>query len=164
MYFPQVADTAPRVEPSGQREAILPTGSETILVVEDELMIREMLCESLEEIGYTVLAAGDATEAIERCRNHGGAIHLLLADVVLPAMGGRELAQELSALRPEMKVVFMSGYTDDAVVRHGVFTSTMRFLQKPFTLIGMARKVREALDAPMTDSAVPAPSGDPGTA
>jgi PAS domain S-box-containing protein len=164
VYFPQVADTAPRVEPSGQREAILPTGSETILVVEDELMIREMLCESLEEIGYTVLAAGDAAEAIERCRSHGGAIHLLLADVVLPAMGGRELAQELSALRPEMKVVFMSGYTDDAVVRHGVFTSTMRFVQKPFTLIGMARKVREALDAPMTDSAVPAPSGDAGTA
>jgi PAS domain S-box-containing protein len=122
-----------------------PAGTETILVVEDEPMVREMLCDSLREFGYAVLSAGEAVEAERRCREHSGPIHLLISDVILPGVGGRELAQKLTALRPEMKLLFMSGYTDDAVVRHGILTAGVMFLQKPFTLVGMARKIREVL-------------------
>lgn len=122
-----------------------PAGTETILVVEDEPMVREMLCDSLREFGYAVLSAGEAVEAERRCREHSGPIHLLISDVILPGVGGRELAQKLTALRPEMKLLFISGYTDDAVVRHGILTAGVMFLQKPFTLVGMARKIREVL-------------------
>jgi PAS domain S-box-containing protein len=147
ILFPQVEKEA--MAGTTVRAAIpeSPAGTETILVVEDEPMVREMLCDSLREIGYTVLEAGEVGEADRRCREHTGPIHLLMTDVVLPGVGGRELAQQLSAVRPEMKLLFMSGYTDDAVVRHGILTAGVMFLQKPFTLDGMARKVREALTA-----------------
>jgi len=149
IYLPQAEGvTGPKARGQAQ-QAVLPTGSETILVVEDEPMIREMLCESLREIGYFVLEAGEVVEATSRCRDHVGPIQLLISDVVLPRMGGRELAQELTAQRPELKVLFMSGYTDDAVVRQGVLSAGVKFIQKPFTLMGMARAVREALDAPV---------------
>jgi CheY-like chemotaxis protein len=135
----------------GAQDAVLPVGTETILVVEDELMIREMLCESLREIGYFVLEAGEVVEATHRCRDHLGPIQLLISDVVLPGMGGRELAEQLTSTRPELRVLFMSGYTDDAVMRQGVLSAGVRFLQKPFTLVGMARAVRQVLDAPAPD-------------
>jgi len=121
-------------------------GGETVVVVDDEPMVREMLCESLREFGYRVLDAGEVGEALEVCRRHDGPIHLLLTDVVLPGMSGRELAERLAPERPEMKIVFMSGYTDDAIVRRGVLAAGVAFLQKPFTLVAMARKVRETLD------------------
>jgi nitrogen-specific signal transduction histidine kinase/ActR/RegA family two-component response regulator len=145
ILFPQVEKEA--IAGTTDRPAIpeSPAGTETILVVEDEPMVREMLCDSLREIGYSVLEAGELGEADRRCREHDGPIHLLMTDVVLPGVGGRELAQRLTAIRPEMKLLFMSGYTDDAVVRQGILTAGVMFLQKPFTLDGMARKVREAL-------------------
>ena len=155
IYLPQAEEgTAAQTTPRSQSD-ISPTGTETILVVEDEDMIREMLCESLKEFGYTVLEASDAAEATRRCDEHSGPIDLLMTDVVLPGMGGRELAQKLTALHPEMKILFMSGYTDDAVVRHGILTAGVMFLQKPFTLVGMGHKVREALLAPPTESEAP---------
>jgi len=148
IYLPQAEGAARADVRSQEKDAVLPVGTETILVVEDELMIREMLCESLREIGYFVLEAGEVVEATNRCREHVGPIQLLISDVVLPGMGGRELADQLTSTRGEMKVLFMSGYTDDAVVRQGVLSAGVRFLQKPFTLVGMARAVRQVLDAP----------------
>jgi CheY-like chemotaxis protein len=145
VFFPAVEKCAAVAVTLRSPSAASPVGTETILVVEDEPMVREMLCESLREFGYTVLEAGEVVEAEKRCRQHAGPIHLLMTDVVLPGVGGRELAEKLSALRPEMSLLFMSGYTDDAVVRHGILTAGVMFLQKPFTLVGMARKVREAL-------------------
>jgi CheY-like chemotaxis protein len=151
IYLPQAEEgtareAAPRVQNVESAE-----GDETILVVEDEPMIREMLCESLKEFGYTVLDAGSAAEATARSEAHTGPIALLMTDIVLPGESGRELAAALVKRRPDMKVLFMSGYTDDAVVRRGVLTAGVAFLQKPFTLVGMAHKIREALITPAAE-------------
>jgi len=148
IYFPQAESGAalgptPRVA-SG---AASPTGTETVLVVEDDEAIRRLIRESLEESGYTVLDAGELTGAIRCCREHRGFIHLVISDVVLPGVGGREVTQHLLEMRPEMRVLFMSGYTDDAVVRQGVLDAGVPFIQKPFALDALARKVREVLDA-----------------
>jgi two-component system cell cycle sensor histidine kinase/response regulator CckA len=123
-------------------------GSETVLLAEDETGLRALAREALQNQGYTVLEAGNGVEAIAAARAFRGVIHLLVTDVVMPQMGGGELAQRLQVERPGIKVVFMSGYTDDAVIRQGVSESTSTFLQKPFTIGAFARRVRETLDAP----------------
>ena len=110
-------------------------------------MVRELARRILEMKGYAVLEAADVGEARRLCDEHHGPIHLLLTDVVMPVMSGRGLAGTLSPMRPEMKVLYMSGYTDDAIVRHGVMEGAP-FLQKPFTPRELAAKVREVLDAP----------------
>jgi PAS domain S-box-containing protein len=135
------AETAPEDRP-------LPGGSETILVVEDEESVRGIVRESLEASGYTLLEAANGAEALELVSRHAGPIDLLLTDVVMPGMGGRELAQKLRDVQPQVQTLYMSGYTDDAVVRHGIEAETMSFLQKPFNVPGLARKVREVLDQP----------------
>ena len=122
------------------------TGKETILVVEDEAIVRQLTCEMLQNLGYTVMRAGDPVEAIELCRRHGGPIHLLLTDVVMPQMDGRTLYRHLAPERPEMKVLYVSGYTEDAIVNHGVLDDNVNFLQKPFTVYGLTSKVRDVLD------------------
>ena len=101
----------------------------------------------LEMNGYTVIAASDGLEAIEICKRHEAPIHLMLSDVVMPQMGGRELAQRLATVRPDMKVLYMSGYTSNAIVHHGILDPGTLFIQKPFTPDSLARKVREVLDA-----------------
>ncbi|MBM4132523.1 MAG: PAS domain S-box protein [Nitrospira sp.] len=121
-------------------------GSETVLLVEDEASIRKLLVAELRTKGYQVLEAEGGQEALDLCRRHEGPIHLLLTDVVMPRIGGRELAERLSALRPDMRVLYMSGYTDDAIVRHGVEESDTVFIQKPFTPDKLLRKVRDLLD------------------
>ena len=129
------------------------TGTGTILVVEDEEALRKVAKRSLEATGYRVLAAADGEDALRVSARHVGDIHLLLTDVVMPRMNGRTLALELSRVRPTMKVAYMSGYTDDAIVHHGVLDAGTHFLAKPFTAAGLALKVREVLDGDVTNPA-----------
>src|SRR5437588_817846 len=122
-------------------------GTETVLLVEDEEVVREMATEILRDAGYHVLEAKHGPEALILGRRHSGAIHLMLTDVVMPQMSGRELAEQLTLLRRDMKVLYMSGYTDDAIVHHGVLEEGTAFIGKPFTPGALTRKVREILDA-----------------
>jgi CheY-like chemotaxis protein len=126
--------------------ARLPKGTETILVVEDEKAVRRLAREVLASRGYTVLEASHGEEALRVVAKHVGPIDLMVTDVVMPRMNGRELVDRLIPIRPGMKVVYMSGYTDDAVVARGVETAGLTFLQKPFTLDVLARTVRAVLD------------------
>ena len=127
--------------------AAAPHGSETVLLVEDEPEVRGLARDILHQQGYTVLEAADGDEALRIGREHGGPIHLLVTDVVMPQMGGRELADHLKAGRQETKVLYVSGYTDDAILHQGVSETGMAFLPKPFTASALAHKVREVLDA-----------------
>ena len=121
-------------------------GTETIMVVEDMAAVRAVTREMLERYGYTVVEAADGQAAQRIADGFEGRIHLVLTDVVMPHVGGRDLAEVLGKVRPETKVLFMSGYTDDAVVRHGILQDGIPYLQKPFTPKSLARKVREVLD------------------
>lgn len=147
VYLPRL-DQAIESDLPGERQAALPQGSETILLVEDEEMIRKSAREILEVNGYRVLEASGGGEALMICRGYKDPIQLLMTDVVMPQMNGRELAERLAALRPELKVLYMSGYTDDAIVHHGVLDEGIAFLEKPFTAKALTHKVRELLDAP----------------
>jgi nitrogen-specific signal transduction histidine kinase/ActR/RegA family two-component response regulator len=157
LYFPAVAPACPVQKPAPVAEMALP-GSETILLVEDELDLRKLTRQILSQHGYTVLEAGNGGEAVQLAASHAGRIDLLLSDVVMPVMGGRQLAAQLEALRPAIKVLFMSGYTDDAVMRHGVLASETAYIQKPFTVESLPLKVRKVLDEPGKPAGVtPAP-------
>jgi PAS domain S-box-containing protein len=128
----------------------LQTGTETVLLVEDETMVRNLLAGMMERSGYRMLTAASGEEAANVAANYQGPIHLMVTDVVMPGIGGPELAQRLAPFHPELKVLFISGYTDDAVLRHGVREGVASFLQKPFTLVALARKMREVLDSRQT--------------
>src|SRR5207248_2864956 len=108
-------------------------GGETVLVVEDEPSVRGLAVTALAAHGYAVLAAAHGQEAIEVCAKHQGPIDLVLTDLVMPGMSGRQLAGELATLRPEARVLYMSGYTDDVAVRHGLIAPSFAYVQKPFT-------------------------------
>jgi PAS domain S-box-containing protein len=144
IYIPRADQAAESVEP-GTVATELPRGTETVLLVEDEGALRELVSECLESLGYTILDARHGAEALKVCERHDGPIHLLITDVVMPGMSGRELAAQLLSTRPRTRVLYMSGYTDDAVVLHGVLAEDVAFLQKPFTELTLARKVREVL-------------------
>ncbi len=120
-------------------------GHETILLVEDEPAILKLTTKMLEMQGYTVLAASTPGEAIRLAREHAGEIHLLMTDVVMPEMNGRDLAKNLLSLYPHLKRLFMSGYTADVIAHHGVLDEGVHFIQKPFSTKDLAAKVREAL-------------------
>ncbi len=122
------------------------TGEETILLVEDEAGVRRLAREMLLRQGYTVLEAASGPDALELWSQHGGAIDLLVTDVVMPQMSGRELAERLREARPDLKVLYMSGYTNDVIARHGVLEAEVAFLQKPFAAESLGRKVRTVLD------------------
>jgi len=145
IYLPRIAtpaETAP-----GPQKPVAARGTETVLVVEDEPAVLTLSRRALEAQGYVVLAASDAAAALRVVERHGGTIHLLLTDVVMPGLSGRELADRLTAQRPGIRVLYMSGYPGDAVVQHGTLPSGSAFLQKPFSPDGLARKVRDVLDA-----------------
>jgi len=122
-------------------------GTETVLLAEDDELLRPLARGLLEKLGYTVLDAGTAEDALALARAHRGPIHLLIADVVMPGESGRQLALRLAELRPDTRVLYTSGYTDDAIVHHGMLEPGLNYLQKPFTPAALARSVREVLDA-----------------
>src|SRR5204863_9100596 len=130
IYLPEVQEAAP--QPGAAVASVAGDGSETVLLVEDEAMVRTLARKALEAHGYQVLEAGAAPAALELSERHVGPINLLLTDVVMPGMSGRELAHRLLELRGTLRVLYMSGYTDDAVLRHGVLEEGMAYLQKPF--------------------------------
>ena len=145
IYFPRAAGVAD-LSQSGRRRVVSQGGAETILLVEDEPSVRRLARRILETNGYTVLDAATGDEALEAARAHSGDIHLVATDVIMPGMNGRALWDRLRQLRPTARVLFLSGYTDDVIARHGVLESDTAFLQKPFTSLELARKVREVLD------------------
>jgi len=122
-------------------------GGETLLLVEDEPSVRGLACRVLESHGYHVIEAGDVESAEALAAAHPGRLDLLVSDVILPGANGRELFERLSKRQRGLRVLFMSGYTDDVIIRHGVLQPGVRFLQKPFSVLDLTRLVREALDA-----------------
>jgi PAS domain S-box-containing protein len=144
IYLPFIEEALPTAEPA-EAPAELAKGSETVLVVEDERGVRSLVCEALASHGYKVLEAAGAASALEISERYTEPIHLLLTDVVMPQTGGKELAKGFSTLHPETKVLYMSGYTDDAIVRHGILEGGTSFLQKPFQPKALLLKIREVL-------------------
>lgn len=144
IYLPRV-DEAVDLNESSTKATVL-RGNETVLLVEDEEQVRVILKEILEAQGYKVLLAFNGTEALKVAKEYKQEIHLLLTDVVMPQMSGRELAKTLLSSRPSMKILYMSGYTDDAIVRHGLLDERLSFIQKPFDAATVTRKTREVLD------------------
>jgi len=146
VYLPRVDDPVDQggASPPAAR---VPRGTETVLVVEDAAAVRAVTRQVLQRQGYTVLEAANGEAALQLAAAHHGPIHLLLTDVVMPGPSGRQTAERLAHLRPETRVLYTSGYTDDSIVRHGILESGIAYLQKPFTPDGLARKVREVLDS-----------------
>jgi signal transduction histidine kinase len=156
IYLPRI--DAPATTDDRSVEPLLRVGSETILLVEDEEPVRTMVKTVLERRGYHVIAAGDGKSAINASEQYHGPIHMLLTDVIMPRMSGPDLARELVQSRPEMRVLFVSGYTDDSVLRHGIEEGDVHFLQKPITPATLTRRLRELLDAPPNPASAIFPS------
>jgi CheY-like chemotaxis protein len=144
IYLPEftgpIAELPPRPSP------VSPRGAETILIVEDEPAVRRMASRALKSQGYAILEAANGAEALEVLSRATGAVDLVLSDVVMPILNGRELSERLAVDRPEIRVLFMSGYTDDDIVRRGLLQPGAPFLQKPFMAADLSRKVRDVLD------------------
>ena len=146
VYFPRIEEAArPKTEPGAS--AALPRGSERILVVEDDAMVRAVAVAILTRQGYEVIAAESGPAALKQCERGGARIDLLMTDVVMPGMNGRELADTLQARRPGLRLLFTSGYTENVIGQHGVLDEGVAFLGKPYTPRSLAAKVREVLDA-----------------
>jgi two-component system cell cycle sensor histidine kinase/response regulator CckA len=144
VYLPMAESAAVPAAKSGPS----PRGTEAILLAEDEELVRRLAHRVLESQGYTVRSAGSGKAALELAEN-GGRVDLLVTDVVMPGMSGRQLAEQLRTRQPDLKVLYVSGYTDDAVLRHGVLEQNVFFLQKPFSPAVLLRKVRTVLDSPV---------------
>lgn len=145
IYLPKVKGVAGQEEKEQTPVDDL-SGSETVLIVEDDDSLRNLAQKVLQSCGYRILSAENGEEALKVGKEHEGPIHLLLTDVVMPKMGGKKAADRLQSLYPQMKVIYMSGYTDNAITRHGFLAPDLNFLEKPFTPKGLARKAREVLD------------------
>jgi PAS domain S-box-containing protein len=146
IYLPRFGGAPPAFRTPHSATAASPRGHETLLLAEDEEAVRALSRHVLRECGYAVLEARNGEEALHLCERERGEIHLLISDVVMPGIGGRQLAERLLAVRPGMRVLYLSGYADDAVIRHGVLEADVNFLQKPFSASTLARRVREVLD------------------
>jgi PAS domain S-box-containing protein len=145
IYLPRATDLG---KPSPMKSGLVTSGNETILLVEDDDRVRALVANMLRKNGYTVLLASAADQALEIAARHHGRIHLLLTDVVMPGRSGRLLSERLAAARPDTRVLYMSGYSDDAMLRHGVRSAAAHFIQKPFSVDALAHKIRETLNAP----------------
>jgi PAS domain S-box-containing protein len=145
IYLPRLEKTT-QTETQPTPTAAFQRGDETILLVEDTDIVSNLVENILTESGYTVLMANNGAEALQLCREHNGPIHLLLTDVVMPGMSGHELAEQITRLRPEIKTLYMSGYTDNAIVHHGLLEPGIAFLQKPFSPTTLTHQLREVLD------------------
>jgi CheY-like chemotaxis protein len=155
IYLPTVQEGAEAMSaaasgaPETGAKTVSPTaGAATILLAEDEAELARLIRQILEQHGYTVLEAADSADAIRLCEQYAGPIHLLLTDVVMPQMSGSELARQLTASRPGLKVLYMSGYADDVIIHHGVLEEGVSLLQKPFTLEVLVATVHAVLEAP----------------
>jgi CheY-like chemotaxis protein len=146
IHLPRHAGEVARQTPAAKERVHTMYGNETILVAEDDPDVLQLTTSLLAHQGYTVLAAASPGDAIRLAREHGEAIRLLLTDVIMPEMNGRELASSLVASCPRMKCLFMSGYTDDIIAPHGIFANGFYFIAKPFSLQGLVERVREVLD------------------
>jgi CheY-like chemotaxis protein len=144
IYFPRVE--APAAAANVLRAAEAARGAETVLIVEDEDGVRTLATRILQSAGYTVLVASSGADALRLLADHQGPVDLLLTDVVLPHMSGRDLAHRLDTVKPGVKVLYTSGYTDDAILRHGVLDAETNFIAKPYTRAELTRKVRDVLD------------------
>jgi CheY-like chemotaxis protein len=145
IYLPRVDDPLEELRKK-LADGELPRGSETIFIVEDEKEVLKLAGRLLKRQGYHVLEASNGEEALKACKERKEPFHLLLTDVVMPQMSGRQLAEQLKRVCQDFKVLYMSGYTDNAITHHGVLERGMNYLQKPFTVEGLARKVREVLN------------------
>jgi two-component system, cell cycle sensor histidine kinase and response regulator CckA len=146
VFLPRVDDVAESRD-SGSLSRTVPQGNETILLVEDEDQVRNILTDMLESQGYDLLVASNGPEALDIASSRNGTIHLMITDVVMPQMSGRELSELMANIRPEMRILYMSGYTDDAIVHHRLLDEGLNFIQKPFDTATVARKVRHVLDS-----------------
>ena len=146
VYLPRIQESAsldvPETEPGSDV-----CGSETVLLVEDEDMVRNLVNRALTRNGYTVLKAEDGMQAIQCMESCKDEVRLLITDVVLPKMSGREIADVMTAVRPNLKVLFMSGYTDNAIVHHGILDEGINFIQKPFSTKDLLKRIRSILDS-----------------
>lgn len=144
IYFPAVQDIVERASGNNEHSS-MPAGSETILLVEDELNVREVGVKILEQLGYHVLQAADGIQALEVAEGYEGGLHLLITDVVMPRMSGRELAERLKTRFPAIRVLYISGYAEEALSPGGMLEADIHYLPKPFTAAMLAQKVREVL-------------------
>ncbi len=147
IYLPRAYEHAGALRETRTTPAELPRGQERLLVVEDEPGVLEVAAEALRLQGYTVLTAQSPAEALQLAQSHPEPIHLLITDVVMPVMSGRELAEYLMRLHPQMRVLYVSGYTENTIVHHGVLETGVHFLPKPYTPAQLIQKVREVLDS-----------------
>ena len=154
IYLPQVAAGLDHLATEKIVSGATP-GTETVLFVEDEESVRELVRDYLGKSGYRVLDAADGVQALEVAAAHSGSIHILVTDVVMPRLSGRELVTRLTTTRPDLKVLYISGYTDDSIFRHGVLEGGVAFLQKPFNLKDLAHKIRGVLDGEPAATAAP---------
>ncbi|MDJ0764448.1 MAG: ATP-binding protein [Myxococcota bacterium] len=145
IYLPRI-DAAAQTNGLFSREPETAYGTETVLVVEDEEAVRRLICKILDKQGYQVIEADTTDDAVVLAAHHPSRIHLLLTDIVMPGMNGKELYERVATLRPDIKVLYMSGYTDDVIAHHGILDDGVRFVQKPFSVEGLTKKVRNALD------------------
>jgi PAS domain S-box-containing protein len=151
VYLPRTMDEVEKASPVHETtDQKVGGGPETILLAEDEDLVRDLITEILKPAGYSVLLAHDGEEALRISEEHKGTIHLLITDVVMPRLNGRDLVSRIQPSRPQMKVIYMSGYTENAILHHGVLEAGIHFIQKPFRPGELSRKIREVLDAPLT--------------
>jgi DNA-binding response OmpR family regulator len=147
IYLPAAASRSDRAHSTRTPEVACYAGTETLLLVEDEAPVRHAECEFLTRIGYTVLEAENGAAALHVAREYAGCIHLLVSDVVMPNLGGPQLAEQLAVERPSMQVLFVSGYAEATILRCGVINLQTHFLQKPFSLRTLSAKIRGVLPA-----------------